>query len=245
MKALLVQPADQTAVEIEALLSECRTVSTTLAHSFSDGLNRIESDPQIEIIFVDASVKNSHGQTFAEYLKRLERFFWLPIVVTSKKWTAESVQAALQSGATDIMALPIEPEKFITRVRQLLSQGAPRILVVDDEEGIRDILQQILVLERFRVVTASRGDEAMGLIKNQKIDLVVTDIMMPGMSGLDLLGSVKSQYPEIPVILITGYPGNYSTHDTIAAGADGYFSKPFHNMALLVTVRKVLRRKRG
>jgi len=245
MKALLIQPAEQAAVELKELLKNCGGIASSLAPSFNAGLNCVESDPQIEIIFVDASIKNAPGQTFAEYLKRLERFFWLPIVVTSRKWTPETVQAAIQSGATDIMALPIDKEKFNARIRTLLSQGAPRILIVDDEEGIRDILQQILEMERFRVVTAKRGDEAIAVLKNNTIDLVVTDIMMPGMSGLDLLTSVKKEFPAIPVVLITGYPGNYSTHDTIAAGADGYFSKPFHNMALLSTVRKILRRKRG
>jgi DNA-binding NtrC family response regulator len=70
--------------------------------------------------------------------------------------------------------------------------------------------------------------------------VVSTDIRLPGRSGLELMVEIKGKYPGTPVILITGYAGQYSPKDAIAMGADGYFAKPFHNMDLIYTLRRVL-----
>jgi DNA-binding response OmpR family regulator len=89
-------------------------------------------------------------------------------------------------------------------------------------------------------VTASTVDEAFAIIHAQPVDAIVTDIMMPGKTGLDLLIEVKHDYPHIPVIMITGHTQRYGPKDVIAMGADGYFAKPFHNLELVFTLGNVL-----
>jgi len=95
-------------------------------------------------------------------------------------------------------------------------------------------------LERFRVITAGTAEDGIKILGEKHIDVVVSDIMLPGMRGTDLLALIKKDSPEIPVILITGFSGKITPQQAIAIGADGYFAKPFHNKDLAFTLRSVL-----
>jgi two-component system response regulator PilR (NtrC family) len=79
------------------------------------------------------------------------------------------------------------------------------ILVVDDERSMRDFLKILLQKEGYAVVTADNGEHALDCLKDQEFNLVITDIRMPGMGGLELLETVKDSNPELPVIMITAF----------------------------------------
>jgi two-component system, NtrC family, response regulator PilR len=102
------------------------------------------------------------------------------------------------------------------------------ILVVDDEQGMRDFLKIMLRKQGYQVQTASNGETAISILKESPFDLVISDIRMPGISGLDLLASAKELYPNLPVIMITAFA---SPDDAVVAmknGAFDYISKPFN-----------------
>jgi len=79
-----------------------------------------------------------------------------------------------------------------------------RILVVDDEVQIRSLLRQMLEAEGYQVLTAADGEEAMGMVHAHTLDLVITDMIMPGKDGLKLIMELQREYPELPVIAISG-----------------------------------------
>src|SRR5437667_6441510 len=79
------------------------------------------------------------------------------------------------------------------------------ILVVDDEPLIRESLYEILRIDGFRAHMAASAEDALGFMKSQKVDIVLTDMKLPRMNGLELLSKVKEEFPETEVILITGY----------------------------------------
>ncbi len=117
------------------------------------------------------------------------------------------------------------------------------ILVVDDELSMREFLKILLEKEGYRVVTAAEGKTALDLAEKQSFDLVISDIRMPGMSGLDLLARLKQQQAEIGVILITAFA---SPDDAVAAmkhGAFDYITKPFNVEEIKTVIRAVLRKK--
>ena len=102
------------------------------------------------------------------------------------------------------------------------------ILVVDDDEQIREILADMLAMDGHETVTCSDGPSALQTLDHRSFDLMITDLGMPGMSGLELSGAVHKQFPELPIAMITGW-GTQLNHDEIAhRGIKVVISKPFH-----------------
>jgi DNA-binding NtrC family response regulator len=113
-----------------------------------------------------------------------------------------------------------------------------KILLVDDETGILESLRILFRGEGFEVRTALGGQEALGLLAKEKPDLVVTDIRMPGTTGLDVLTFAREVDPEIPVILMTAQASLQSAVRAVNEGAYYYLQKPFANDELLAICRR-------
>jgi putative two-component system response regulator len=122
----------------------------------------------------------------------------------------------------------------------------PVILCVDDEETNLELLEEILVLHGYGVVTVTNGQDALLKIKSQTIDLVLLDINMPGMNGLEVCRQIKEDQNlrDIPIIMITGLASHEDRVRGIEAGAEDYFSKPFHQEELLARTKILLKMKK-
>jgi two-component system response regulator HydG len=119
-----------------------------------------------------------------------------------------------------------------------VSTDAVKVLLVDDETGILDTLRILFRSEGYQVLTALGGAEALGLLASEKPDLVVTDIRMPGTSGLEVLAQTRDMDPEIPVILMTAQASLQSAVRAVNEGAYYYLQKPFANDELLAICRR-------
>lgn len=128
--------------------------------------------------------------------------------------------------------------------QQLLGSGE-RILVVDDEEIIRALLEEILLDEGFEVATAGNGNEAIEMLQGDQFDLIISDVVMPGMSGIEVLQAAFRIDPEYPVIMITGYPSVETAVKLVNLGAADYITKPFNIDSLKLTISKALRSRKG
>ena len=102
-----------------------------------------------------------------------------------------------------------------------------RILIVDDQPGIRLLLVELFQREDFETVVASNGLEALQCAESQLLDCVLLDMKMPGMDGIEVLKKFKSDYPELPVIIMTAYDESELTKKALEVGAVRYFAKPF------------------
>ncbi len=124
--------------------------------------------------------------------------------------------------------------------------GRERILVVEDEPDIAHVLDYNLTRDGYRVEVASEGDEALDRIVADAPDLVLLDLMLPGMDGLEICRRVKEDpvTREIPVIMVTAKGEESDVVLGLGLGADDYISKPFSPRELLARVRAVLRRGR-
>jgi two-component system, OmpR family, phosphate regulon sensor histidine kinase PhoR len=116
----------------------------------------------------------------------------------------------------------------------------PRILIIDDEEGLRDMLVFGLSDRGFDVATARNGEEGVALIKEMPADVVLCDIMMPGMSGIDVLTRIKQLRPETMVVMVTGYATLDTAVSAMKRGAFDYVSKPYGLDQVLVLIQRAL-----
>ena len=118
------------------------------------------------------------------------------------------------------------------------------ILVVDDELAIVRLVRAKLQADGYAVVTAARGEEALALLEDQRPDLVILDLMMPGMDGFETLRHLREQ-SQLPIIMLTARAGDADKLRGLQSGADDYVTKPFNPDELSARVAAVLRRTAG
>ncbi|MCK5162885.1 MAG: sigma-54-dependent Fis family transcriptional regulator [Desulfobacula sp.] len=114
------------------------------------------------------------------------------------------------------------------------------ILIVDDEKNYPMIIGELLGEEGYTSLTASSGMEALDILNNELIDLVLTDVNMPGMSGIQLLEKIKEINPDIPVIIMTAYGSVEKAVEAMHKGAYTFILKPFENQALIAHIAKAI-----
>lgn len=117
-----------------------------------------------------------------------------------------------------------------------------RILVVDDEITVCKSIRQAIVSEEYDVDTALSGEEALKKDKEAGYDLIITDLMMPGISGLDLLKALKETRPAVNVIMVTGYPTIKTAVQSVKLGAFDYLPKPFTPLELRGLVARAFKK---
>jgi putative nucleotidyltransferase with HDIG domain len=123
-------------------------------------------------------------------------------------------------------------------------QPRERILIVDDEASVCSVLQKHLQSDGAECVTSHDAYDALGWMERQHFDLVISDMMMPGMSGMDLLHRVKEQDPEIAFIMVTGLRDIQTAVDSLRVGACDFITKPFELPAIRRAVDRAFERRR-
>ena len=121
-----------------------------------------------------------------------------------------------------------------------MPQGS--ILVVDDEQRQREIYRDILLDEGYETVTAPSGEAALRLVAQRRFDLVLTDLNLTGMTGIDLLSEILQTDPTVAIVLITGYPSIESAIDATKRGVYQYLEKPVDRSRLLEVVNDAFER---
>jgi DNA-binding NtrC family response regulator len=120
----------------------------------------------------------------------------------------------------------------------------PRILVVDDESAILISLGILFKNEGFEVATAQGGKAGLEALEKNPPDVVLSDIRMPGVSGIDVLSAARKGDPEMPVILMTAQAELRTAIDAVNQGAFGYIQKPFETTALVAACRRAIEHRR-
>ncbi len=124
------------------------------------------------------------------------------------------------------------------------SHAPETILIVDDERGPRESLRMILA-SNYHVLQAQSGAEALERVRSERVDLITLDLNMPGMHGQELMRSVRSEFPQIEIVIITGCGSIESAAEGIRAGICDYIQKPFDVLRVSAAVDRALCRKRA
>ena len=171
-------------------------------------------------------------------------------MVLALPWTRSSqckldlarAQAVLEARHHGLSRVKQRIYEFLA-AKTLCSKARQTILIVDDEEIARANMKHVLVKEGYTCHDAGNGAEAMEVMAREEIDLVVTDLKMERMDGLELLEQINRTAPEVPVIMVTGFATVSSAVDALKRGAAHYLGKPVSLDELRATVREVLEKK--
>ncbi|MBI5846837.1 MAG: sigma-54-dependent Fis family transcriptional regulator [Nitrospirae bacterium] len=120
-----------------------------------------------------------------------------------------------------------------------MSRG--KILVIDDEDIVRLSCSRSLVPEGYELKMAKNGPEGLKILDEETFDLVLTDLKMPNMDGIEVLGTIKEKWPKTDVVIVTGYQTVETAVKAIKLGAFDYIEKPFTPDSLVETVTKVFK----
>lgn len=124
-----------------------------------------------------------------------------------------------------------------------MPEAVAKILVVDDEDSLRETLKEALTSVGYEVLGAANGVEALSLLREKKFDMILSDISMPGMSGIELLGVASQIYPDMPIVLLTGYGDVELARSSLRRGAVDFITKPLKLDELPIVVERNLERK--
>jgi diguanylate cyclase (GGDEF)-like protein len=123
-------------------------------------------------------------------------------------------------------------------------QPAKSVLIVEDESPVMQLLHATLSMEGYRCTEAENGDSAMELLKTTPFDIMITDIVMPGMGGLELAERAKKLHPAMLIIIMTGFLDEFSYEKAVTSGASDFIKKPFTSVELLIRIKHVLQQER-
>jgi class 3 adenylate cyclase len=159
---------------------------------------------------------------------------------------AEALRRLLARGLGQLPAAPAQEHDGPADHPHVLSGAPGRILVVDDDRNNREILDRWLSRDGHTVISAGSGREALEMLREQIVDLVLLDMMMPDMSGLDVLAALRARQAvqPPPVLVISAYDEAHSAVQCIVAGAEDYLPKPFDRVLMRARVGAAIERKR-
>jgi putative two-component system response regulator len=140
--------------------------------------------------------------------------------------------------------VPVARERRFAAAEEPAPEGGVGILVVDDEEQIRRVLCRLLRRNGYECDSAADADEAMNLLNQKRFGLVLTDVDMPGSSGLDLITEIARVYPDTATVMVTGMDDAQLADTALEIGAYGYIIKPFEPNEILINVSNAIRRRR-
>ena len=241
-KSILVVEDDQSIRELAAEVLREHGYRVIEAASAEQAVQLFESDGPVDLLLTDVVMRGMDGHELANTLTRAQAA--LKVLYMSGYSEKGAVQQGLLEPGRSFLPKPFPPDELLAKVGQVLAQPktAAKILIVDDEAQVRSFLGKLLEIEGYDVLEACNGREAQAQCRKTKIDLLITDLVMPEQEGLETIHAIRQHLPQVPVIAISGAFGGTYLELAKKLGADSAFRKPFEPGEILAAVRKLIHR---
>jgi two-component system response regulator (stage 0 sporulation protein F) len=178
------------------------------------------------------------GESGISVLKKVREYRQdVPIVIYSGVLTSELEKEARVAGANEVLSKDMDILQLVEKIKKIVKtkehaqvpveQGGKSLLIVDDEEGIRRVLREFFKRKGFDVFEAASGEEAVQLIRSKNVPVVLLDMRMPGMDGLEALKKILEINPKLGVVMATAEQDDEKIKRALELGAYSYVLKPF------------------
>ncbi len=202
------------------------------AEDFRQAVDILDRE-NIDVVITDILLPGRSGVELLKHVKKTKP--QIPVLaISGKNISGDEILAA---GADGFLAKPFRIGKIEDLIESTLAKydsskarhrpTPKKIVVVDDEESIRRTLIDSLAALGYQALGVADGSQALKAIENESFDLMISDIRMPELNGIELLNAVRQKFPNLPVVIITAYPLAYPEERAMLEGAAGYISKPF------------------
>jgi CheY-like chemotaxis protein len=238
MKILLAQINSVELAQLQNYLSGFGHESLTTS-SVKNSIKFLKSVSSIELVIADFVLKDDSGIEILKYCNQLPGYRSCPVILTSDAWDDYRVKKCGLFGVSELMTKPYTEDILAAKIESALDKRKRKVLLVEDDQEVIDSLADVLESENYEVLTAKSTEQALSLLSDNMVHLIVSDIQLPRMSGYELLAIIKSRIPDVPVILITGNPENFKKMDAYRLGASGILIKPFKIEELIYTLKNI------
>ncbi len=248
--------------EEEFLLSSSRALGrrgfdVDVAPDGATALERVRQN-QYDALVLDVKMPGIDGIEVFRQIHRSQPS--LPVILLTGHSSVGDAFQTLKEGIADYLSKPVDMEELAQRIHEVVraaeslekevsdqpptAAGEPiRVMLVDDERELLDSLKKIFERRGMEVTTATRGREALALLREALVDVLVLDVKMPEMDGLEVLRRIKKDFPSVQVILLSGHPSVEDALEGVRMGASEYLKKPPDVNELVETIRKLYRER--
>jgi two-component system cell cycle response regulator len=254
-KTVLVVEDNELNMKLVRTLLQVGNYRVLCAENAGTGI-RLAEEHLPDLILMDIQLPDMDGLAATRQIKNDPKTRGIPVVALTAYAMEKDRRMAMEAGCVDHMTKPINTKAFLSSVSRYVSGdqketfppapvGTPLVLVVDDEPMNIKLLETMLKMEDFSTVSASNGSEALESVKRKKPDLILMDVMMPGVGGFDVTRQLKAdpKTRKIPIVLVTALGSPDDKFQGMAAGADEFLNKPVNRVELIARVKSLLNLK--
>lgn len=253
IKLLLVDDEEEFLMATSQALGR-RGFQVSIAPNGVTALEVIHSDV-FDVVVLDVKMPDIDG--IEVFRKIHNQYPHLPIIMLTGHSSISDAFQTSKEGIADYLSKPIEIDDLARKIERAVSEAGEkntqeevdnkmnmitesiRVMLVDDEVEFLNSLQKIFTRRHIHTITADNGPRALELLQEELVDVLVLDVKMPGMDGLEVLRIVKKKHPGIQVILLSGHPSVESAMRGIKLGANEYLRKPPEIDELIKTIRNL------
>ncbi len=233
-----------------------RGIVVTEAHNGPEALELLKNG-LFEVVVLDQKMPRLDG---VEVFHQIHKHYPdLPVIILTGHGTVSAAFETSKSGVHDYLMKPCDTQELADKIHSAARRGviekSPtaasiessaeiRVLMIDDEEEFLTSLTKVLKRRKITLLTAETGEDGLELLEHAAVDVVVLDVKMPGMDGLEALKRIKSKYPALEVLLLTGHPNVSDAHEGVRRGAFDYLVKPPDVEELTRKIRAAYRKMR-
>lgn len=212
------------------------------------GLEKIKT-LKPDLILLDIVMPKVNGMEVLKEMKKDKELTKIPVIMISNSGQPVETQEVLKLGAFDyLVKADFDPDEVLKKVKKALTEQRPtgsKILIIEDDQFLKDLIERKLVQASYQVLSCSDGEEGLKAIAEQKPDLVLLDILLPSMSGWEVLEKIKAnpEINKIPVLILTNLGEKEDVEKGLKIGADDYIIKAhFTPNEIIQKIEKCLNR---
>ncbi len=238
-KTILVIDDEPSSLELAAHILTSNGFRVLTASSAQEGKELLQAGSDICAVITDLRMPGEDGFAVLTFLKENLRFHNIPAIVLTSCSYGAAVTRAIEFGAIDYLAKPFNAESMLARVHRTLERRKGVVLLVTDDELQKGMLVRDLEATGLQIITATTGAKASAILKTSQFRLVISELALHDMTGLDLMLSAQEFSPGLPFLFLGDPSLRITDNDIRAAGGFGLIDRPLSNVDVLRKVRAV------